>query len=113
MSSAVWLLRRSADLPSVGRTGKSRAARTPRPPIEVAIVCRAELLLLGLERLLVQAPDLRVFTYAALPESALGLEPAFGAEAAREERLRPAPRRGPVRVALLSDRNAPDLGGAG
>ena len=77
----------------------------------MVIVCRAELLLLGLERLLVQAPDLRVFTYAGLPESAVGLEPAFGEEAEQEERLRPAPRRGPVRVALLSDRNAPDLVG--
>jgi DNA-binding NarL/FixJ family response regulator len=77
----------------------------------VVIVCRAELLLLGLERLLVQAPDLRVFTYAALPESALAPEPAFEGETVREERLRPPPRRGPVRVALLSDRDAPDLVG--
>jgi DNA-binding NarL/FixJ family response regulator len=77
----------------------------------VVIISRAELLLLGLERLLVQAPDLRVFTYSSLPESAREPEPGFGEEGGEEERLRPPPRQGPVRIALLSDRGAPDVVG--
>ena len=54
----------------VRRTGNLSRGEGEQPalrrPIEVVIVCRAELLLLGLERLLVQAPDLKVFTYSSL-----------------------------------------------
>jgi DNA-binding NarL/FixJ family response regulator len=60
------------------------------------IVCRAELMLLGLERLLVQAPDLKVFTYTSVPPS-----PSEGAGSP----VRPAE---PPRVALVSDRRARD-----
>ena len=59
------------------------------------IVCRAELLLLGLERLLVQAPDLKVFTYSSLLDAATGSvsSPASGPSTHS-------------RVVLLSDRQA-------
>jgi DNA-binding NarL/FixJ family response regulator len=67
--------------------------QSARAAIEVVLVCRAELLLLGLERLLSREPDLRVLTYTRLPEPAAGGRPA-GA---------------PPRVALLSDRLAPDI----
>jgi DNA-binding NarL/FixJ family response regulator len=60
--------------------------------IEVVIVCGAELLLLGLERLLSREPDLKAFTYSRLPEQSSGRPPG-----------------GPARVALLSDRRAPDI----
>jgi DNA-binding NarL/FixJ family response regulator len=55
------------------------------------IVCRAELLLLGLERLLVQVPDFKVFTYTRLPER----ESLTSKTAAT--------------VALLCDRQSPDV----
>jgi DNA-binding NarL/FixJ family response regulator len=65
------------------------------------IVCRAELLLLGLERLLATAPDLKVFTYTRLPEHAVGApEPSASLVGSH-----------PTRVALLSDRQAPDVVG--
>jgi DNA-binding NarL/FixJ family response regulator len=54
------------------------------------VVCRAELLLLGLERLLAQTQDVKVFTYSSVPAEATG-------------GLRSAPR-----VALLSDRQTRD-----
>jgi DNA-binding NarL/FixJ family response regulator len=58
--------------------------------------------MLGLERLLSQVPDLRVFTYSRLPDT--GPPPPAGNPV--------APRgAGPVRVALLSDRRAPDVVG--
>jgi DNA-binding NarL/FixJ family response regulator len=63
------------------------------------IVCRAELLLLGLERLLASAPDLKVYTYARLPAPAVDAPEPPGILA----------RSGPTRVALLSDRQAPDV----
>jgi DNA-binding NarL/FixJ family response regulator len=66
----------------------------------VLIVCRAELLMLGLERLLSQVPDMRVFTYSRLPEAGPALPD--GDRNARGGS-------GPVRVALLSDRRAPDV----
>jgi DNA-binding NarL/FixJ family response regulator len=70
------------------------------------VVCRAELLLLGLERLLAQAQDVRVFTYSSLPSDApdvQGTQPRTAP--AGHGRVRPA------RVALLSDRQAPDVVG--
>lgn len=74
---------------------------TGRPSaIEVLIVCRAELLMLGLERLLSQVPDMRVFTYSRLPDS----PPA----PSLRDRSTHGPT-GPARVALLSDRRAPDV----
>jgi two-component system nitrate/nitrite response regulator NarL len=75
------------------RAGKSSAPRRPHghsDTIEVAIVCRAELLLLGLERLLVQASDFKVFTYSRLPE--------------RDRSTRAA-----ATVALISDRKSPEV----
>jgi DNA-binding NarL/FixJ family response regulator len=81
------------------------AAGTPHRDLDVLIVCRAELLLLGLERLLSREGDLRVFTYARLPGAA--------ARARREGRP-PATalaRRRPARLALLCARQAPDLVG--
>jgi DNA-binding NarL/FixJ family response regulator len=77
-------------------TGKASAAGRPHGQhggIEVAIVCRAELLLLGLERLLVQVPDFKVFTYSRLPE-------------ADNRGSRTA-----ATVVLLSDRQSPDVVG--
>jgi len=59
----------------------------------VTIVCRAELLLLGLERLLVQVPDFKVYTYSRLP--------AGGNLATRNT----------TTVVLLSDRQSPDVVG--
>jgi DNA-binding NarL/FixJ family response regulator len=56
----------------------------------VAIVCRAELLMLGLERLLAQVPDFKVFTYSRLPE--------------RSDRST----RADATVVLISDRQSPD-----
>ena len=68
------------------------------------MVCRAELLLLGLERLLAQTEGFKVFTYSRVPHS----PPDGGdSEAARST----AGGRAPRRVALLSDRQARDLVG--
>jgi DNA-binding NarL/FixJ family response regulator len=64
------------------------------------VVCRAELLLLGLERLLAQAPDVKVFTYSSLPTEA-----PVSAVTSRPGQ----PRQGPPRIALLSDRQASDV----
>jgi DNA-binding NarL/FixJ family response regulator len=66
-----------------------------RRPIEVVIVCRAELLLLGLERLLTTAPDFKVFTYSTLSDAASGSVPT--------PQSTPS---GDPRVILLSDRQA-------
>jgi DNA-binding NarL/FixJ family response regulator len=79
--------------PAAGAPQRSRE-------IEVLIVCRAELLMLGLERLLSQSPGMRPFTYSQLPDSAR--EHGGADRPARDAR-------GPVRVALLSDRRAPDV----
>src|SRR5437660_11957728 len=75
-------------------------AGTPKKRIDVMIVCRSELLLLGLERLLSQSPDFAVRTYAKLPEA-----PAQS-QAGREDR--PRKRRG-LRVAIMSDRQSDDV----
>ncbi len=86
-------------------TGGPPAGRPAAPDgrIEVLIVCRAELLQLGLERLLARAPDLKVFTYTRVPAAA-GAAREDGAHgmgrAAGAGRVR--------RVALLSDRQLPD-----
>jgi DNA-binding NarL/FixJ family response regulator len=65
------------------------------------IVCRAELLLLGLERLLAPVPDLKVFTYSRLPAAQADLsEPAALTARSRV-----------TRVALMSDRQAPEVVG--
>jgi DNA-binding NarL/FixJ family response regulator len=66
------------------------------------VVCRAELLQLGLERLLAQTDGLKVFTYSRVPDA-----PPQGGE---EDTPRPGAR-APRRVALLSDRQAHDLVG--
>jgi DNA-binding NarL/FixJ family response regulator len=78
-------------------------ARGEPRQIELMIVCRAELMLLGLERLLVQAPDLTVFTYTGVPANPPAAAPGDGDH-------------GPVggqlpRVALVSDRRARDAVG--
>src|SRR5919109_466346 len=57
----------------VSGTRKSSAQRRAGKPIEVMVVCRAELLLLGLERLLAQASDIKAFTYSAIPKEAPAL----------------------------------------
>jgi DNA-binding NarL/FixJ family response regulator len=106
---------------------KHPAARRPREPIEVMIVCRSELLLMGLERLLVREPGLIVFTYSKLPVPAAEAagEPGLVAEeppwpavegeaeawslAAEELRRRRAQPGAPPRVAVLSDRGVPDI----
>jgi DNA-binding NarL/FixJ family response regulator len=67
------------------------------------VVCRAELLLLGLERLLAQSPDVKVFTYSALPTDPPGMQPALSGS-----RAHPDPE-SPNRIALLSDRQAHDV----
>lgn len=67
------------------------------------MVCRAELLLLGLERLLAQSHDVRVFTYSALPT-----DPPAGSRAGPADRVR-ADGGSAIRVALLSDRQARDV----
>lgn len=72
----------------------------PHEPIDVMIVCRSELLLLGLERLLSQSPDLAVRTYAKVPE------PPAQPEAGGEDR--PRKRRG-LRIAIMSDRQSGDV----
>jgi DNA-binding NarL/FixJ family response regulator len=82
----------------VTTTGDPSDSAGGREPIEVMVVCRAELLLLGLERLLAQAQDMKVFTYARVPSHALQL-PREGQRPVR-------------RVALLSDRQASDAVGA-
>jgi DNA-binding NarL/FixJ family response regulator len=66
------------------------------------VVCRAELLLLGLERLLVRAKDIKAFTYSRLPQEA-PRDPDLGSPFDRP--------RGPTvpRIALLSDRQARDV----
>jgi DNA-binding NarL/FixJ family response regulator len=83
-------VRRTGNLP---RGGDEQPAL--RRPIEVVIICRAELLLLGLERLLVQAPDLKVFTYSSLADAASG---SASSAASRQSTH--------TRVMLLSDRQA-------
>jgi DNA-binding NarL/FixJ family response regulator len=83
----------AADQDPVG-AGTPSAAGRPHGQlggIEVTIVCRAELLLLGLERLLVQVPDFKVFTYSRLPEG--------------DNR----PSRTVTTVVILSDRQSPDV----
>jgi DNA-binding NarL/FixJ family response regulator len=79
-----------------------RPAPASRLPLEVVIVCRAELLLLGLERLLSREPDLTVFTYSRVPVAS---ETPLGGEMERW--------RGSVgpRVAVVSDRRATDVVG--
>jgi DNA-binding NarL/FixJ family response regulator len=67
------------------------------------VVCRAELLLLGLERLLAQSQDVKVFTYSALPTDPPGMQPELSGS-----RAQPGPE-SPIRVALLSDRQAHDV----
>jgi DNA-binding NarL/FixJ family response regulator len=67
------------------------------------VVCRAELLLLGLERLLAQSQDVKVFTYSALPTDPPSMQPELPGS-----RAHPGPD-SPVRVALLSDRQAHDV----
>jgi DNA-binding NarL/FixJ family response regulator len=68
------------------------------------VVCRAELLLLGLERLLAQAQDVKVFTYSSLPAD------APSPSRVGSDQVGSAPRRqAPARVALLSDRQAHDV----
>jgi DNA-binding NarL/FixJ family response regulator len=77
-----------------------------RKEIEVMVVCRAELLLLGIERLLVQTKDIKAFTYSRLPQEA-PRDPDTGSPFDR-------PRGGSSsipRVALLSDRQAHDVVG--
>jgi DNA-binding NarL/FixJ family response regulator len=88
----------------------NRAAGKPPAHIEVAIVCRAELLLLGLERLISRAPGLRVVTYAGLPESAVAAQEEEESDEAPGRRGAHG-RRGTIRVALLSDRDALDAVG--
>ena len=91
-----------ADQYGVPSARKSPAVGDPRQ-IELVIVCRAELMLLGLERLLVQAPDLTVFTYSAVPSM-----PALRVNPGASGRQAPL---SPSRVALVSDRRAPDVVG--
>ena len=83
----------------VRRTGNLSRGEGEQPalrrPIEVVIVCRAELLLLGLERLLVQAPDLKVFTYSSLADAATGSVSSAASGPSTHSR-----------VVLLSDRQA-------
>jgi DNA-binding NarL/FixJ family response regulator len=67
------------------------------------VVCRAELLLLGLERLLAQSQDVKVFTYSALPTDPPAMQPEVSGS-----RAHPGPD-SPIRVALLSDRQAHDV----
>ena len=83
-------MRRTGDLP---QGGDGRPAL--RRPIELVIICRAELLLLGLERLLVQAPDLKVFTYSSLSDAASGSMSSAASGPSTHSR-----------VVLLSDRQA-------
>jgi DNA-binding NarL/FixJ family response regulator len=66
------------------------------------VVCRAELLLLGLERLLAQSQDVKVFTYSALPTDSPGQPQLSGSRAHNGPES-------PTRVALLSDRQAHDV----
>jgi len=67
------------------------------------VVCRAELLLLGLERLLAQSQGVKVFTYSALPADPPGMQPEPSGSRAHN-----GPE-SPTRVALLSDRQAHDV----
>lgn len=84
------------------RTGKSPDAGGAGERIEVLIVCRAELMLLGLERLLAQTDYLKVYTYARVPEyvrpSGSRRQPGGGFRVQT-----------PTRIALLSDREAPEV----
>jgi DNA-binding NarL/FixJ family response regulator len=67
----------------------------------VLIVCKAELLMLGLERLLSQAEDIKVYTYSRVPSyvrpSGMRRQPGGGFRV-----------QSPTRVALLSDRDNPE-----
>jgi DNA-binding NarL/FixJ family response regulator len=71
----------------------------------VLIVCKAELLMLGLERLLSQAEDLKVYTYSRVPTyvrtSGSRRQPGGGFRVQT-----------PTRVALLSDRDNPEAAAA-
>jgi DNA-binding NarL/FixJ family response regulator len=73
------------------------------------IVCRAELLLLGLERLLAQSPDLVVTTYSQLPWAPE--HPDAGAADGPLAAERVHGQRGRTRVAILCDRQAVDVVG--
>jgi DNA-binding NarL/FixJ family response regulator len=75
-------------------------AGTPNERIDVMIVCRSELLILGLERLLSRSTDFAVRTYTKLPERRA--QPEAGGEA------EPRKRRG-LRVAIMSDRQSGDV----
>jgi DNA-binding NarL/FixJ family response regulator len=79
-----------------------------REGIDVMIVCRSELLLLGLERLLVQAPDMTVATYVRVP--APPAETDFPGEE-REPRRVGRARGRRLRVAIISDRQSKDVVG--
>jgi DNA-binding NarL/FixJ family response regulator len=67
----------------------------------VLIVCKAELLMLGLERLLSQTEDMKVYTYSAVPSyvrtSGARRQPGGGFRVQT-----------PTRVALVSDRENPE-----
>lgn len=71
-------------------------------------------MLLGLERLLVQAPDMKIFTYSRVPESS---EPDANGDGQREVPIwhldgdESPGRHESIRVALLSDRRLPDVVG--
>jgi DNA-binding NarL/FixJ family response regulator len=68
----------------------------------VLIVCKAELMLLGLERLLAQVDDMKVYTYTRVPTfvraSGARRQPGGGFRVQT-----------PTRIALLSDREAPEV----
>jgi DNA-binding NarL/FixJ family response regulator len=85
----------------VSGTGKPSLGSRSRGPIEVMVVCRAELLLLGLERLLAQSQEVKVFTYSALPTDPPAVQTGPSGSGAGAE--------SPIRVALLSDRQAHDV----
>jgi DNA-binding NarL/FixJ family response regulator len=98
----------SPNLPSnlaVTSARRPEAAERLRKPIEVMIVCRAELLMLGLERLLSQTPEMRVFTYSKLPASVAS---EAGAPELPGEHPSGVAGTRPTRVAILSDRQTPD-----
>jgi DNA-binding NarL/FixJ family response regulator len=75
----------------VSGRGKPFPGSRSGEPVEVMVVCRAELLLLGLERLLARSQEVKVFTYSTLPTDA------------------PKALASPTRVALLSDRQSRDV----
>src|SRR4051812_38636884 len=75
-------------------------AGAPHDRIDLMIVCRSELLLLGLERLLSRSPDFAVRPYAKVPVPPAQLETG--------EEDRPRKRRS-SRVAIMSDRQCDDV----